>query len=329
MIKRGQKEEGPGIAGVIMRSRRGEAGSQKQGFFGFSSQDPRLSVLFLTIITLISGCRPTQRAPRPVPYTGPTESMGQVIEQINANNLPLRSLWAQHDFEAAIVDDKGKMHTVLGDGVLMHRKPHDLSLRGNRPGMTIFELGSTSERFWLKLVPEMDTMWWGQYRNLGKPCTQEIPIRPDLILEVLGIGDIDTDFSNQPAPTMRFNNDQDAYMFIWNVKLPDRWIAQKEIWYDRQTKRPRLVLLFDEDGRVVLRGYLSEFQPVEVADLPSDRRPVVATRYDLFFPGNKSKIDLRLRDVRSMYRGAPNDRSFRFPAEPGVSRVIQIDENCE
>ena len=67
---------------------------------------------------------------------------------------------------------------------------------------------------------------------------------------------------------MRFNNDADAYMFLWNVKLPDRWAVQKEIWYDRATLLPKLVLLFDENGRVVLRAYLSNYKSVEVANVP-------------------------------------------------------------
>ena len=42
---------------------------------------------------------------------------------------------------------------------------------------------------------------------------------------------------------MRFNHEQDAYMFVWSVKGVDRWYAYKEIWYDRVSKMPRLVRL--------------------------------------------------------------------------------------
>src|SRR5690606_20580822 len=102
--------------------------------------------------------------------------------------------------------------------------------------------------------------------------------------EVLGVSNIETDFLAEPAPVMRFNNDADAYMFIWIVQGPNRLIARKEVWYDRQTKLPKLILLFDDDGRIVLRAYLSEHQRIAVSDLPETEQPMIATRYNLFFP---------------------------------------------
>jgi hypothetical protein len=74
-----------------------------------------------------------------------------------------------------------------------------------------------------------------------------VPVRPDLVLEVLGVSMIPTNFLAPPAPVMRFNSVNRAYMFVWSVPLRDRWAAQKEIWYDLDTKLPRLVLLFDEN----------------------------------------------------------------------------------
>ncbi len=53
-----------------------------------------------------------------------------------------------------------------------------------------------------------------------------------MVLEVLGVGMIGSNFLAPPAPVMRFNNDTHAYMFVWSVPLADRWAAQKEIWYD-------------------------------------------------------------------------------------------------
>ena len=50
---------------------------------------------------------------------------------------------------------------------------------------------------------------------------------------------------------MRFNNDAWAYMLVWNKPLRDRWAAEKEVWYDIVTKLPKLVLLFDANGRVL------------------------------------------------------------------------------
>jgi hypothetical protein len=285
----------------------------------------------MALFLILCGCAANKPSTAvKAPYLGPTQPMSEVIAEINRNNLAIRSLWARHYYEATFLDEKKQPHFVNGDGILLFLKPMDLRLVGTKPAVgTIFEIGSTAERYWMKVVPESDTLWWGKYRNLGKPCVQEIPVRPDLILQVLGVSDIDTNFNEQPVPVMRFNPDEDAYMFLWTVHAPDRWIAQKEVRYDRVTKHPKMVLLFDDNGRVVLRAYLSQFQPVEIPDTPKERWPVVATDYRLFFPDSRTKMSFQLSHVRAQNRGVPRPGSIRFPDEPGVSRVIQIDKDCD
>jgi hypothetical protein len=170
-------------------------------------------------------------------------------------------------------------------------------------------------------------MWWGSYASLDRVHTKEIPIRPDLMLEVLGVNDIDTNFKQQPAPVMVFNNDADSYMIRWQVTAPDRWIAQKEVWYDRKTYLPTHVLLFDENGRIVLSAYLSQHQKVRTDDVPEDQWPKVATNYRLFFPDTQSRIALKLNEVESSHAGAPNEYSFQFPGDKaGVEKIISVDE---
>src|SRR5207244_2495145 len=102
-------------------------------------------------------------------YPSPNESMRDVVQQINQNNQELPTLWASHGYKATVRDDKNKLHTFTGDGALLYRGPREMRLIGNKEFVgTVFEVGSTNDRFWLKLVPEVDTMWWGNYRNLGK-----------------------------------------------------------------------------------------------------------------------------------------------------------------
>src|SRR5688572_33205222 len=119
--------------------------------------------------------------------------------------------------------------------------------------------------------------------HLGKPCAQPIPIRPDLLMEVLGVFTIDPNLQRFPAPVMRFNNDEDAYMFTWIMPQVDRFVAVKEVWYDRKTMRPRLVNLFGREGRILLRAYLSKHRPVKIEGVAEDQQPTVPGRYDLVF----------------------------------------------
>lgn len=296
-----------------------------------------LSPLLSACLLLIPCACAPRRAAEPTsprqqqPYTGPTDPMAVVVEAINRNNNLVPTLWARHYYEATIVDEQGKGHFVNGDGALLYRRPQGMRLVGTKPGVgTVFEVGSTDDRYWLSIAPEMDTMWWGNYEHLGKPCVAQVPIRPDMVLEVLGVTTFNTNFLEPPVPVMRFNPDADAYTFVWNVPLPNRWVAVKEVWYDRQTKLPRLVLLFDENGRVVLRARLSNHTAVEVPDVPREQWPKVATNYQLYFPDTGTKMSFELSDLVLDKNGVPGRRGIAFPKADleKFAKVIQLDEAC-
>jgi hypothetical protein len=292
-----------------------------------------LSVLLAGSVA--AGCRRTPPPP-PEPVFR-TETFERVVAGINANNAKIPTLWARHAFEATIVDkQRNKKSEVVGDGALLYKRPRGFLLKGVRPGMTLFEMGSTEDRYWLTLEPDVSTLWWGKYEHLNKPCAQEalaelMPIRPDLVLEVLGVGMIDANFNAPPVPTMRYNPDRDAYMFVWNAALPTRWWAQREVWYDRRTLLPTLVILFDIDGRVVVRAVLERHRPVRLADVPEAEWPRVATSYRLYFPETRTKMTIALSDLTLDKGGIPSKRGLRFPdlQKPGVANVVQIDQGCE
>lgn len=289
-------------------------------------------LLLLAMFFSLLGCNPNRNGREP--YYGPTLALNPLVEQINRNNAQLNTLWIEHDYDAKLIDEKGKRTTIWGDGYLLYRSPQDLLFTGDLPTGRAFELGSNGWRYWMRVpASQVSTMWWGEYQHLGKPCVQEMPIRPDLILAVLAVSTIPTDFTKLPAPVLRFNHDRDAYMITWVTRGPSRLIASKEVWYDRKTLNPINVLLFDDDGRVLLRAYLTKHAPFEIDQVSKAQWPVVAREYNLFFPpsGSSMKIDVR-RVMKQMRKGravSPNDAAFEFPDPPGVSKVIQLDENCE
>ena len=287
------------------------------------------AVLVLSLL-VVAGCIPKPVTPKG--YYGPTESMVEVARRINANNQAIPTLFARISYiDINIVDPKTRKSTfVNADGTLFVRKPRELLLRGRKAVQDAFEIGSTDDRYWLSVPLQEDTMWWGWYRNIGKPCAAEMPIRPDAVGEVLGIGDIGADLLQLPAPVMRFNNDLDVYMITWQEKTPDHWYATREIWYDRATLRPRKVLLFDRNGRDVLRANLSEHVQVQLPGKTPEQLPWIASNYDLFFPETGSTMAMRLADVALVSRTKhPREGTIRFPEQPNVSKVIQIDADCK
>jgi hypothetical protein len=300
-----------------------------------------LSVSLLVLSVVASACAPRARTfVKNQPYAGPTQTMAEVVAEINANNAAVPTIWARHYFDANIVEPDGRTIFANGDGALLYKAPSDLRFVGNKPlnlnPLPLFEIGSVADRYWMTVAPVdgPSTMYWGWYRNVGKPCvdTRQLPIRPEQILQVLGVATINTNFLEPPVPTMRFNNyafnGAGAYMFTWNVPLPGRWAAQKEIWYDRETKLPRSVILFDENGRMVLEAKLSRHEPLEVPETPQARWPKVAREFELFFPDSGSKLKFQLDEIALENKGVPTRRGIAFPSEAKADRVIQLDRDC-
>jgi hypothetical protein len=287
--------------------------------------------LLLVVISTSGGCPPppNPNAILTPPCYGPIKSLDEVVDAVNTNNKKVPTLWASHYYEANIVDDQKKSHFVNGDGVLLYRSPNDLRLQGSKDLIgPVFDLGTNSENYWMSVVPELDTLWYGNFADIaGASDRYQIPIQPEMVLQVLGIGPVDDNFNNLPAPTLRFNNDACAYMVVWNTKLPDRWIAQREVWYDYKTLRPIRVFLFDVGGSVVMRGILSDHRQVEVPGLQKESWPWIPGKYSLFFPANGTKMEFTLKDVMLQKgigpRTVPNDRSFQRPSI-GATHEIQI-----
>jgi len=279
--------------------------------------------LLSSLALFLSACQ----QPQPPGYYGATSSLEEVISKINANNRQLPTLWSRLDFSGTIIDDKQVPHKVDASGVLLYRQPHEMLIRCSKEFVgPVFELGTTEQNYWLKIpLREMDTLWWGRMINADKPCSSAVPVRPDLILDVLAVGTTDENFSREPYPVMRFNNDLDVYMIDSIVKHPDRYVVQKEVWYDRQTLLPQTVLLLDATGRTVLRAHLSEFTT------PAASNARIAGRYKLLFPDTGSTMEFALSQPALNKNGIPAPGGIHMPdlQNPGVGTVIQVDKNCD
>lgn len=262
----------------------------------------------------------------------PTQPMSAVVAAINANNQKIPSLWAKLNYQVTI-NDRGQIHSVTSDdGILLYLRPSDFRLVGNQALVgRVFDLGTNDREFWMEVVPGTNRLWWGMYADLARidPGRLPIPIRPDLVMEVLGVATFNPDLTVPPVPTMRYDNVTDTYVFLFNAKAPNQWLAQKEIWYDRKTVRPRQVILYDADGRPVLRAKLSYDMRVEVPDRVPEQWPLVAGDFKLFFPDSGSHMEFTFTDVRLYKRiGAqtvPNPGTFELPDVRNTQiQVIQI-----
>ena len=229
------------------------------------------------ILLLACACRPTPPQSPKTLYVGPTLRLADLVSAVNQNNTEITSLWALVDnFKIWFVDPKThETHYADGDGSLVYSQPDSIRFTADNTMYPLFDLGSNGEKFWFWLKKNGE-VWSGTYSAHDRFDATDVPVPPDLVLEV------------------RFDNEDDAYMVVWQEHRPDRWVAEKEIWYDRQTLLPKLVKLYDADGRVELRADLSVPGQIEVKGQPREQWPRMATHFELFFPPSGAKMSFDL-----------------------------------
>jgi outer membrane lipoprotein-sorting protein len=278
-------------------------------------------ILLIVALLTACGCRPAPPPPKSN-YYGQIDTLDTVLARLRANNAAVKTLWSRHDFSASFVVD-GHRRSVSGDGALLHRKPTDLRFTGNEPiAGPIFELACNKDVFWVKIIPETDTMWTGALANIGKPGCKDVPFRPDLLAEVLAIDDIPDTEDPLEKPVLHFDHEADAYVLSFVTMTESQLLLHKELMVDRKTLQPVRVRLYEPSGRMVLSADLSQPTPIKGSTA------IIASEYRLFFPSTEATMLVRLRDISTRRNSLPNDASFRFPSQPGVGRVIQVDADC-
>jgi hypothetical protein len=275
-----------------------------------------LKLFMLSAMALAGGCA---APPAPQGYYGPTLSLEEVVGRINRNNARIPTLWAREHFEGTFVDrEKNKTTRVDGYGNLLYTEANEIYLTAKNEFTDLFQMGSDAQRFWF-WDKQNKVFWWGDYLDMSQARSADVPVRPDMVIEILGIRPIDPSLLEEPAPTMRFNVIGDAYMIDWQSRSGDHWVVWKEIWYDRRTLLPEKVLLFDGDGHVVVWALLGDYRPVEIPGAAKDQWPTMAGGFQLFFPYTGSTIAFTLSDMSLSYKGHPNAATYQMPLPATLS----------
>jgi hypothetical protein len=284
----------------------------------------------------LAGCRGRPEQPPVAQYISPSEtlSLPQLIAALNDRSEKIESLHLQGGgeaesggFEARIHEGRDRPERFFnGEITAMYLAPNRLRLIGGKDlAGRVFDLGTDGERFWMHL-PTENQLIYGSFEGLDPERASQFPIRPDLVLEVLGVAPMETDLTKAPVPMLRWNPDPQAkaYMLTWAEPVegpPARWRIVKEVWYDFDTLLPTLVVLFDADGDPVVRAYLSNHRPI--GDEPD--APMIASYYDLYFPETGTRMWLDFGELRFSHRRFPRESSFTPPNPGDVPDAQNLD----
>lgn len=305
----------------------------------------RRSVIALGAIGLLAatGCPPPSGPVIEKPV-GPPRALFEIVNTIESNARLLDQALSSNSISVAahFTDRHGKRRTYNLEGSLLFQRPQNLRM-DLRPGMgeQVMQIGSNADEYWLWIEPEVQTMWWGRYCHVGKPCAGTISVRPDQLVAIIGLGGLPRAGDGLIGPARKYGEEYDILYYLRErpvvgdgalpndaVETGGRYLLEREYWIDRRP--PYLVCgvqFRDEFGRVVTSAILDDYRPAW------EGGPWVARKVQIDWPQNEGRFAMSVGGYRGVPPEKVSPRAFDRPAgerQPrGVVEVVQMDEECD
>jgi len=274
----------------------------------------------LLLLTCLTGCPPpTERVPLdPI-------AMERAIGIVNANADRLTTcLKAEGDAACRFRTPDGKHYQSDLRGVLVVIPPRHLygTLQSGLGTREIL-LGSDDEQYWLHVERDDDTLRYGHYSALEDEPVSSLPLRPDQVIEALGLNPLPVDTRGHLGPVQRIADAHQQLLFL-TYDPTGQGIIRKEYWLDRHEPRlVRRILFRDALGRVAMDSLLDDHRR------PEEGAPMLPHRVRIAWPLEEATLDFRIRTWNPMPDRTTDHPAFVPPHErdPGAFRnIIDLDQ---
>jgi hypothetical protein len=287
------------------------------------------TTILLVLLTSTIGCSGRERINDRSARKLPPRELNEIVAGINENALKLdRAMWCNSvHVVARLVDSKGKEHAYNFDGDLLYKKPRSLLMRMRHGmGTPVMQVGSNDEEYWAWIEPEMQQMWWGRHRNAGKPCVEKITVRPEQMVDVLGIGALPGPEDGLIGPIRAFGDQYDI-LYYATAESGGRQRFVRQYYVDRAAPyQVRLIAFLDEFGRKEMTAYLDDYKR------SWNGGPMVAHNVSIFW--EKGKFSVKMGSIVGKSAGEVSAAAFHRPTAAQVppkirGNIEQIDANCD
>lgn len=263
-----------------------------------------------------SGCPPRSSAPlAPIP-------MGQAIGLVNANSARITTcIKAEGSASGALTDDSGRRHRFdLPHSSFQVIPPRHLYLTC-KSGLLTEEilLGSNDRKYWIHVRQDGDTYRHGTHAALEGEPGLSMPLRPDQLIEALGLNALPQDSTGRSGPMQRIVDEYQQIIFPAETPDGQGWI-HKEYWLDRYEPRlVRRIVFRDVLGRVVMESRLSRYKPM------GGDGPLLPHRVHIEWPQQNGVLDFAIRRWKPMPTRTADHAAFIAPHDRGLSYTYMID----
>ncbi len=271
------------------------------------------------LFTLLAcgGCPPHENLERfePVP-------IDQALALVNTNSreLQLTVRAKAGNATGVFVEPDGTRHRFDVDAALLVHPPRCMRMDMSVLGNSQFVFGSNNERYWAEQV-SANALSWGRHDRQVDPAAEDMIIRPDLIVEALGINQLPTTTHVLYGPFQRITEDcQELHFVDYDEKL--RGFISKEYWLSRYEPRTVERIIFrDALGEKIMESHLSRYKPVK----PDG--PLLPHKVYISWPATGSKLIFTAAGWELLPKVSVDHPAFTFPIELGKSfdRIMDID----
>ena len=282
-----------------------------------------VALLMGTALAAMAGCGPRKPALPP-----PTDDlpMPLVIARVNDNNRKMDFLLKGSGVSAVVrYVDEGSPSSLELTPLLLYQKPRDLFLRLNHTFEVAMEIGSNENEYWVWKRIGDPRYYWGEHANTqGSLAFDELDmpvhLRPDILLEVLGLEELPTETAGEKAVTFWVGSNYYELVFLEPDETGQLHLV-KTIDIDR--REPfliRSIVLFN-DGHPVVVARLSDYKKIEGSDV------LAARKIHMRWLAEDSSATLEFLTMKRFDKDIP--QYFVSPLQAGkegLGEVLRVDE---
>ena len=209
------------------------------------------------VLGAVAGCQ----APLKPPVLADPIPMRDAVAVVNANAAKIRAtLRAAGSVDGYFTNPDGRRMSYHVEGVLFYLAPCYLRFDLKKLGDRQFLFGANAEQFWL--YSKEDDRYYCGWRNAPEDMPAEMPVRPDQLIDALGLTPIPEGVAGSSAALVQRVED-DCQQVLFLDSDGGQPVLVKEYWLDRAPPRlVRRVVFRDFDGVLEMQSQLDDYRPL-------------------------------------------------------------------
>ncbi len=302
----------------------GQAGSPERQVLVRDRWSASRGLLLLLALPLLAGC-PDGKSGGPTREPLTDEPLSAVVAAINENVRAMNFLLRAGGVSASgrMVAADGHHESIEANGTLYFRRPRSLYLELSHTLAGKLELGSNNREFWYWEQLEHGRYYTGHHGRALTGGASPLALRPDHLVDILGMSELPEDASAPGSPTFVVSGDRYLVEFYETGEGGRLYKARTLFIERRKPYLVRWIIYYSQEGRQIMQADLENYDQVPGTIVRVPRKITLKSLT------NESYVKLTFATLRvSDNTVIESKRIARSPLDRGeeVGEVLRLDE---